>query len=58
MLTTRIKIQKAPAHTQTETKALHVYKVLDWFWFNINQLVYISDANACAEYMSQSISNR
>ena len=58
LLTTTIN-QKAPAHTDCETKALHVYKVLDWFWFDINQLVYISDAKkACAEYMFQSISNR
>lgn len=57
LLTTTIN-PKAPAHTDCETKALHVYKVLDCFWFDINQLVYISDAKACAEYMFQSISNR
>lgn len=57
LLTTAIT-PKAPAHTDCETKALHVYKVLDCFWFDINQLVYISDAKACAEYMFQSISNR
>lgn len=49
---------EAPAHTDRETKALYVYKLLDCFWFDINQLVYISDAKACAEYMFQSISNR
>lgn len=57
LLTTTIN-PKAPAHKDCETKALHVYKVLDWFWFNINQLVYISDAKACADYMLQSIFNR
>lgn len=49
---------KAPALTDCETKALHVYKVQDCFWFDINQLVYIGDAKACAECMLQSISNR
>lgn len=57
LLTTTIN-PKAPAHTDCGTKALHVYKVLDCFWFDINQLVSISDAKACAEYMLQSISNR
>lgn len=56
LLTTTIKSKKAPAHTDCKTKALHVYKVIDCFWFDIYQLVYISDAKACAEYMFQSIS--
>lgn len=52
------KSKSTCTHTDCETKALHVYKVLDCFWFDINQLVYISDAKACAEYMLQSIFNR
>lgn len=43
------KSKKPPTHGLSN-KALHVDKVLDCFWFYINQLVYISDAKACAEY--------
>lgn len=42
-LTTAIN-PKNHLHTDCETKALHVYKVQDCFWFHIHQLVYISDA--------------